>query len=85
VTRAAAWNEHVASQFGAAIDRFDNAIVACPDALWGDTSRSPQFWYLAYHALFFLDFHSAGAGRGFARPHARRCRAIDAARRSAAG
>jgi hypothetical protein len=68
VTRAAAWNEHVASQYGAAIDMLDNAIVACPDALWSDTSRSPQFWYLAYHTLFFLDFYSAGAERGFAPP-----------------
>jgi hypothetical protein len=43
-------------QFGAAIDMLENAILACPDALWDDRARRPEFWYLAYHTLFFLDY-----------------------------
>ncbi|MGH7742544.1 MAG: DinB family protein [Candidatus Eiseniibacteriota bacterium] len=60
--------EEVWGQFGAAIEMLENAIMACPDALWSDASRNPQFWYLAYHTLFFLDFYSSGTDRGFAPP-----------------
>jgi hypothetical protein len=51
-------------QFGAAIDMLENAIDACPDEIWSDPSKRPEwprndvvgFWYLVYHTLFFLDF-----------------------------
>jgi hypothetical protein len=46
------WN-----QFGAAIDMLENALDACPDEVWGDRSRRPEFWYVVYHTLFFLDFY----------------------------
>jgi hypothetical protein len=42
-------------QFGAGIDMLENAMAACPDALWHDRSRRPEFWYIAHHTLFFLD------------------------------
>ncbi len=29
-----AWSTALWQQFGAAIDMFDNVVVACPDALW---------------------------------------------------
>lgn len=63
-----AWNSMLWSQFGAAIVMLENAIDACPDALWGDRSRQPEFWYLAYHTLFFLDLYSHGTLDGFAPP-----------------
>jgi DinB family protein len=52
-------------QLGAAIDMLENAINACPDAVWSDPSRKPEwpendvvgFWYLVYHTLFMLDFY----------------------------
>jgi DinB superfamily len=60
------------SQFGAAIDALENAINACPDALWGDQNKDPQswyqFWYLTYHTLFWLDFYLSGAPDGFQPP-----------------
>lgn len=51
-------------QFGAAIDMLENAIDACPEDVWSDPSKRPEwarhdvvgFWYLVYHTLFFLDF-----------------------------
>ena len=51
-------------QFGAAIDMLENAIDACPDDVWSDPSKRPEwprndvvgYWYLVYHTLFFLDF-----------------------------
>ena len=44
-------------QFGSAIDMLGNAIEACPDSLWADTKRNPQFWYLAFHTLWWLDYY----------------------------
>lgn len=70
------WRDALWKQFGAAIDMLDNALVACPDALWRepvwqDSSVAPQrveFWYIAYHALFWLDLYLFGAEEGFAPP-----------------
>lgn len=49
--------ETVWDQFGAAIDMLENAMEACPDHLWSDTTRNPQFWYLAFHTLWWLDYY----------------------------
>lgn len=46
----------------------DNAVAACPEELWSDRSQTPEFWYVAFHALFFLDFYLAGSPDGFAPP-----------------
>jgi hypothetical protein len=62
------WRTAIVEQFGAAIDMLENAIVACPDTLWEDRSRTPEYWYLAYHTLFFLDFYLSGSREGFAPP-----------------
>jgi hypothetical protein len=62
------WKSILWSQYGAAIDMLENAIAACPDALWGDHSRQPEFWYVAYHTLFFLDLYSHGTVDGFRPP-----------------
>jgi hypothetical protein len=63
-----AWKAMLWGQFGAAIDMLENAIDACPDALWGDRARRPEFWYVAYHTLFFLDLYLSGQLEGFAPP-----------------
>jgi len=70
------WRTMLWKQFGAAIDMLDNAVVACPDALWRepvwhDPSVPPQrteFWYVAYHALYWLDLYLFGSEEGFAPP-----------------
>jgi len=70
------WRTIIWQQFGAAIDMLDNALRACPDELWRDRlwdnpSERPeysQFWYLVYHALFWLDLYLSGAVEGFAPP-----------------
>lgn len=70
------WRTIIWRQFGAAIDMLDNALRACPDELWRDRlwdnpSERPeysQFWYLVYHALFWLDLYLSGAEEGFAPP-----------------
>jgi len=62
------WKTALWSQFGASIDMLENALVACPDELWGDRSRRPEFWYLMYHTLFFLDLYLSGSLEGFSPP-----------------
>ena len=61
--RAVLWQ-----QFGAAIDMLENALVDCPDELWGDRSRKPEFWYLVYHTLFWLDLYLSESIEGFSPP-----------------
>ena len=62
-------------QFGAAIDMFDDAISTCPDRLWTavlwddqDEPQYGQFWYVAYHTLFWLDLYLTGSYEGFVPP-----------------
>lgn len=63
-------------QFGAAIDMFENAMLACSDELWNarlwehpsERSEYSEFWYIAYHTLFWLDFYLSGSVEGFAPP-----------------
>jgi DinB superfamily len=73
------WRTILWRQFGAAIDMLDNALIACPDSLWrqrlwrepSDQSLAPElgeFWYLAYHALFWLDLYVSGSVDGFTPP-----------------
>ncbi|MBI1801372.1 MAG: DinB family protein [Chloroflexi bacterium] len=62
------WKTIIWSQFGAAIDMLDNALLACPDALWSDRSQQNEYWYVAYHALFWLDLYLSGSEEGFAPP-----------------
>ena len=62
------WKEILWQQFGAAIDMLENAMHVCPDKLWGDRSREPEFWCLAYHALFWLDFYLSDSAKEFTPP-----------------
>lgn len=45
------------SQFGASIDMLENALKVCPDEIWTTGSKFQDFWYIAYHTLFWLDFY----------------------------
>ncbi len=62
------WQTIIWHQFGAAIDMLENAINACPENVWGDRSRNPEYWYTVYHTLFFLDFYCFGTDKGFLPP-----------------
>ena len=55
-------------QFGAAIDMLENAILACPDELWGDRIRDTEYWYRAYHTVFYLDCYLSESVDVFAPP-----------------
>lgn len=69
------WKTSLWQQFGAAIDMLEDAIVLCPDQLWGmtvwedrDEPRYGQFWFVAYHTLSWLDLFLTGSKEGFSPP-----------------
>ena len=62
------WKTTIWRQFGAAIDMLENALLACPDKIWGDRSRKPEYWYVAYHTLFWLDFYLSESTEQFTPP-----------------
>lgn len=64
----APWREIIWGQFGAAIDSLERAIVACPEAVWSDRSRKPEYWYLVFHTLFWLDYYLSDPVDGFHPP-----------------
>ncbi len=70
------WRTALWRQFGAAIDMLENAMVACPSSLWTGRlwHNAPdhplpaefppefgEFWYIAYHTLFWLDLYLSGS------------------------
>ncbi len=68
--KAFVWN-----QYGATLDMLGDAIRLCPDALWtmalwsdSTDARYGQFWFLAYHAVFWSDLYFTGTSEGFAPP-----------------
>ena len=69
------WRTSIWKQFGAAIDMLGDAISLCPDHLWTvvlwkdpDDEQYGQFWFVAYHALRWLDLFLTGTKAGFAPP-----------------
>ena len=70
------WRSMIWQQFGATLDMFGQAMDECPDELWqrqmwGERSDWPelsQFWYVAYHTLFWLDLYLSGEQDTFTPP-----------------
>ncbi|NJD60560.1 MAG: DinB family protein, partial [Anaerolineae bacterium] len=70
------WKKVLKSQFIASIEMLSEAISACPDELWqaklwDDLTAPPgfsDFWYVTYHALFWLDLYLSGTAEGFTPP-----------------
>jgi hypothetical protein len=52
----------------ASLDMLDNAMSVCPDELWERPSHEMGFWYIAYHALWFLDHDLSPAEGKFTPP-----------------
>lgn len=67
------WKKSLWQQFGATLDMLDNALSACPDALWRaqvwpEEPGNAEFWYIGYHTLFWVDLYLTGAVEGFQPP-----------------
>lgn len=65
------WANALSRQFGVAIDTLEQAVVACPDALWTERlwpetpppyfpAQFAEFWFVSYHTLVWLDLYLAG-------------------------
>jgi hypothetical protein len=72
-----AWRESTWRQYAAAIDTLKNAIAACPDELWqarlwhdpqSEQFFLPEYWYIAFHTLFWIDLYLTGTEEGFRPP-----------------
>lgn len=57
------WN-----QFGGALQMLENAIVACPEEVWGTELKASEFWFLAYHTLIKTDYYGSESTEGFHPP-----------------
>ena len=63
-------------QFGAAIAMLQNALIACPEdlwqaRLWRESEIPPEFvefWYIAFHAIFWLDYYCSESAEEFTVP-----------------
>lgn len=71
----AMWRTVVGSQFEVAIEMLGSAVRDCPDELWKESLWEDkslpgfsEFWYVAYHAMFWLDLYLSGSSEGFAPP-----------------
>jgi hypothetical protein len=70
------WKKAVRGQFSATLDMFGNALHKCPDELWTAAMWNgpnmpagfSDFWYVAFHALFWLDLYLTGSVEGFTPP-----------------
>jgi len=58
----------ITSQVVAAIDMLDNLVLASPEKTWGDRTREPQYWFLVYHRLLWLDLYLFESVLGFIPP-----------------
>jgi DinB superfamily len=58
-------NQSLWFQLGASIDMLIQAIRNCPNYLW-DTPQ--QFWYKAYHALYWTDYYASTEPEHFLPP-----------------
>ncbi len=62
------WKSILGRQYEAVIQMLENSIAVCPNEIWNDRTHQPEYWYLVYHTLFFLDLYLSGSLDGFAPP-----------------
>jgi hypothetical protein len=56
----------IRSQYHATLDMLEEAIRACPEALWTDTSFKNVFWHIAYDALHYTHLYLCDSLETFA-------------------
>ncbi len=71
-----AWKTMIGRQLEASINMFGDVLKQCPDDLWTSNlwldadmpAGLSDFWYVAYHTLFWLDLYLGGEVEGFQPP-----------------
>jgi hypothetical protein len=56
----------IQSQYLAALEMLQQAIVACPEELWDAKEDQNRFWRVAYHALFYTHLYLQHSEEAFA-------------------
>jgi hypothetical protein len=69
--------ELLAERFAETLMRLGKAIDRCPSDLWNRSGGGERYWYLVYHALFFLDLHLTDSPKGFRPPKPFRILGVD--------
>jgi hypothetical protein len=57
--------DSIKSQYYAALEMLQQALVQCPDALWGDQAYKNAFWHVSYHALWYTHLYLQPSVEGF--------------------
>lgn len=52
-------NEILWFQFGAALQALENTIRECPPDVWASEGQEPNYWYIAYHTVFWTDYYAS--------------------------
>ena len=55
----------IRSQYRAALDMLEKAVVVCPVPLWSDAPDRNRFWRVAYHTAFFTHLYLQDSVRDF--------------------
>jgi hypothetical protein len=59
------FSEAVRSQYHAALEMLEQAVIACPEQMWNSTEDKNRFWHVAYHSVFFTHLYMAEARERF--------------------
>jgi hypothetical protein len=55
----------IQSQYLAALEMLQQALVKCPDPLWNAPEDKNKSWHVAYHALFYTHLYLQDAEKDF--------------------
>ncbi|RIK27604.1 MAG: hypothetical protein DCC55_39320 [Chloroflexi bacterium] len=47
----------IRSQYAAALQMLETAIIRCPESLWTDNTGKNRYWQVAYHTLFYVHLY----------------------------
>jgi hypothetical protein len=61
-------SKRLLERYTSTIIGLERAIDRCPSDLWNRSAEHEPYWYLVYHALFFLDLHLSDSPKGFRPP-----------------
>ena len=62
----------IASQYLAALEMLEQAVLKCPESLWNSSEDKAKFWHVAYHALFYTHLYLQNTHQDFTPWHKHR-------------
>lgn len=55
----------IRSQYLAALEMLEGAVVACPEPMWNAAEDKNRFWHVAYHAVFWTHLYLQDTASSF--------------------